>query len=82
MQVKSVKEFQAVMEKAQVVGVTCLGITHPLFARHKFDVCIVDEAGQITLPVSILFLVTGYCFHAYQTYICSENRWWFSHIRV
>ncbi|CAM6090769.1 unnamed protein product [Calypogeia fissa] len=53
MEVKSVKEFESIMEKAQVVGVTCLGINHPLFAKHKFDVCIVDEAGQITLPVCL-----------------------------
>jgi DNA replication ATP-dependent helicase Dna2 len=37
---------------ARVVGVTCLGVTHPLFSKRTFDVCIVDEASQITLPVS------------------------------
>jgi len=35
----------------QVVGVTCLGMYHPLLAHKKFDTCIMDEAGQITLPV-------------------------------
>lgn len=39
------------MEQVQVVGVTCLGIYHPLLAHKKFDTCIMDEAGQITLPV-------------------------------
>lgn len=40
------------MTAARVVGVTCLGVTHPLFSKRTFDVCIVDEASQITLPVS------------------------------
>lgn len=36
-----------------MVGVTCLGITHPLLVKKRFDVCIVDEAGQITFPVCL-----------------------------
>jgi DNA replication ATP-dependent helicase Dna2 len=51
---------------AQVVGVTCLGIRHALFAKRSFDVCIVDEASQIPEPVALgplrtarLFLLVG-----------------------
>ncbi len=47
----NVREMEAMVDKARVVGVTCLGITHAMFGKRKFDVCIVDEAGQITLPV-------------------------------
>lgn len=47
----TVEEFASAVDCAQVVGVTCLGISHALFSKRKFDVCIVDEAGQITLPV-------------------------------
>ena len=36
-----------------VVATTCLGISHPLFSHCSFDYCIVDEASQITLPVSL-----------------------------
>ena len=36
-----------------VVATTCLGITHGLFLKRRFDYCIVDEASQITLPVCI-----------------------------
>ncbi|KAL2634060.1 hypothetical protein R1flu_005539 [Riccia fluitans] len=49
----SVEEFASAVEHAQVVGVTCLGITNALFSKRKFDVCIVDEAGQITLPICL-----------------------------
>ncbi|KAL6651284.1 hypothetical protein ACP70R_010209 [Stipagrostis hirtigluma subsp. patula] len=51
--VQSVDAIKARMEQVQVVGVTCLGIYHPLLAHKKFDTCIMDEAGQITLPVSL-----------------------------
>ncbi len=36
-----------------VVATTCLSISHPLFSRRSFDYCILDEATQITLPVSL-----------------------------
>jgi hypothetical protein len=51
-EMQSVDAIKARMEQVQVVGVTCLGIYHPLLAHKKFDTCIMDEAGQITLPVS------------------------------
>ena len=47
----SLYHLHARLEHAQVVGVTCLGIRHSLFARRTFDVCIVDEASQIPEPV-------------------------------
>lgn len=47
----SVDVIRQRMEHVRVVGVTCLGINHPLIANKKFDICIMDEAGQITLPV-------------------------------
>ncbi|CAN6486391.1 unnamed protein product [Victoria cruziana] len=51
--VRSVKDLKMKMDQARVVGVTCLGTTHPLLTNKKFDICIMDEAGQITLPVSL-----------------------------
>ena len=35
------------------VGCTALGIDSPLLSGKYFDMCIVDEAGQITLPACI-----------------------------
>ncbi|KAG2574315.1 DNA replication ATP-dependent helicase/nuclease JHS1-like isoform X2 [Panicum virgatum] len=61
-EVQSVDAIKARMDQVQVVGVTCLGIYHPLLAHKKFDTCIMDEAGQITLPVSLgpLMLATKF----------------------
>eukprot|EP00898_Chlorokybus_atmophyticus_P007297 jgi/Chlat1/7569/Chrsp63S07084 len=50
---ESVAALEAAVGRAHVVACTCLGITHPLFSKRKFDVCIVDEASQITLPVCL-----------------------------
>ena len=49
--VGSVGELDSVMREARVVGVTCLGVNHPLFRTRAFDVCVVDEASQMTVPV-------------------------------
>ncbi|XP_065859442.1 DNA replication ATP-dependent helicase/nuclease JHS1 [Euphorbia lathyris] len=53
MDVQSVEEIKYRLEEAKVVGVTCSGVTSPLLSKKRFDVCIVDEAGQITLPISL-----------------------------
>lgn len=50
---QSLEDVRRRMEHVRVVGVTCLGINHPLLAKRKFDVCIMDEAGQTTLPVCV-----------------------------
>ncbi|XP_039122512.1 DNA replication ATP-dependent helicase/nuclease JHS1 isoform X1 [Dioscorea cayenensis subsp. rotundata] len=49
----TVEDIRERMEQVRIVGVTCLGINHPLLANKTFDICIMDEAGQITLPVSL-----------------------------
>ncbi|KAK2650910.1 hypothetical protein Ddye_018399 [Dipteronia dyeriana] len=53
MKLNSVEEIKERIDQAKVVAVTCLGITNPLLANKIFDVCIMDEAGQTTLPVSL-----------------------------
>ncbi|XP_046385017.1 DNA replication ATP-dependent helicase/nuclease DNA2 isoform X2 [Ischnura elegans] len=43
----------AFLSKA-VVGATCLGLaSHPILARRTFDVCVMDEAGQVLLPIAL-----------------------------
>lgn len=49
-----VSHLRRVLEGAQIVGATCLATaSHPVFERRVFDVCIVDEAAQITEPVCL-----------------------------
>lgn len=47
-------EFQLMIMDPKVVGVTCLGINDAIFnTRTHFDYCIIDEASQVSLPVSL-----------------------------
>ncbi|KAH7281949.1 hypothetical protein KP509_35G004800 [Ceratopteris richardii] len=50
---RTVQDLEARMNTVNVIAVTCLGVSHPLLINRKFDICIVDEAGQITLPVCL-----------------------------
>ena len=43
-------DMRNLMTQIPVVGVSALGVTDTLLRLCDFDVCIVDEAGQITLP--------------------------------
>lgn len=43
-------DMSEIMARIPVVGVSALGVTDTLLRQCDFDVCIVDEAGQITLP--------------------------------
>ncbi|KAL1192958.1 DNA replication ATP-dependent helicase/nuclease JHS1 [Cardamine amara subsp. amara] len=49
----SVEDIKTKLNQVKVVASTCLGINSPLLVNRRFDVCIIDEAGQIALPVSI-----------------------------
>lgn len=54
MDIRGVKDIKLRLDQVNVVAVTCLGITSPLLAHKSFDICIMDEAGQTTLPVCFL----------------------------
>ncbi|XP_076271815.1 DNA replication helicase/nuclease 2 isoform X1 [Rhynchophorus ferrugineus] len=41
------EELETVYNNKSVVAVTCLGSSHFLLSRRKFDVCIVDESTQV-----------------------------------
>ncbi|GAB7363920.1 hypothetical protein MBLNU230_g4483t1 [Neophaeotheca triangularis] len=47
----SIEEIEEVYMGSKIVATTCMGTKHALFSRRAFDVCIVDEASQITLPI-------------------------------
>ncbi|XP_068614155.1 DNA replication ATP-dependent helicase/nuclease DNA2-like [Brachionichthys hirsutus] len=51
--VHSLSELEHLYNKELVVATTCMGMRHPIFTRRRFDFCIVDEASQISQPVSI-----------------------------
>lgn len=52
--VKSIAEYQNQLLTPDVVGVTCLSINDPIFnLRSKFDYCIIDEASQVSFPISL-----------------------------
>ncbi|KAA3464206.1 DNA2-like helicase [Gossypium australe] len=59
MNINSVEEIKLKFDQVKVVAVTCLGITSPLLSGKKFDVCIIDEAGQTTLPLMKDHVVSG-----------------------
>lgn len=44
------------------VGCTTLGMTHALLRNQTFDMCLMDEAGQITLPASLAPLLQARAF--------------------
>ena len=57
--VRTVAELEGILHRKQVVATTCLGITHDLFTKRRFDYCIVDEVqcsqpSQRTTPSSTL----------------------------
>nr|CAN84171.1 hypothetical protein VITISV_028526 [Vitis vinifera] len=54
MDIHSVEDIKLRLDQVSVVAVTCLGITNPLLANKRFDICIMDEAGQTTLPLILL----------------------------
>ncbi|KAK3019282.1 hypothetical protein RJ639_002855, partial [Escallonia herrerae] len=53
MDIHSIQDIKLRLDQIKVIAVTCLGITSPLLVNKRFDVCIMDEAGQTTLPVSL-----------------------------
>jgi DNA replication ATP-dependent helicase Dna2 len=50
---RTLAEMEALFAAQAVVATTCLGSGHAIFARRRFDVCVVDEASQITLPACV-----------------------------
>lgn len=52
--VESFSDFQKVYSKPYVIAATCLSVQDPAFSiRSQFDYCIVDEASQVSMPISL-----------------------------
>jgi DNA replication ATP-dependent helicase Dna2 len=51
--VNSIQDYSDLLMNIPLVATTCLGIRHPIFKKRKFDYCIVDEAGQVTEPITL-----------------------------
>ncbi|CCE78338.1 Piso0_000959 [Millerozyma farinosa CBS 7064] len=52
--IKTYQDFCEVYHKPQVVATTCLGINDITFnLRTHFDYCIIDEASQVSMPISL-----------------------------
>lgn len=56
---KTVEELDKIYSHHQIVAVTCLGSSHELLSRRKFDYCLVDEATQIYQPTVIRPLLSA-----------------------
>ena len=50
---KTIQEVEEAYMGCRIVATTCMGANHALFTRRAFDICIVDEASQITLPIAL-----------------------------
>lgn len=60
---RSTAELQQLAASTPIVGCPCLSVHHPLLAaRPAFDVAIVDEAGQISLPAVLGALLKARSF--------------------
>jgi C4-dicarboxylate-specific signal transduction histidine kinase len=57
-----VPRHPSLLFQVRVVGVPCLSCNNPLLAGRHFDVAVVDEAGQITLPAVLAPLMISSSF--------------------
>jgi len=65
---KSIEEIEDAYMGCRIVATTCMGTNHAVFNRRAFDVCIVDEASQITLPTSL-----GPLLHAHRFVLVGDH---------
>lgn len=56
---KTVEQLETFYNSYRIVATTCLGATHPLLSRRRFDFCLVDEATQIYQPTVIRPLLSA-----------------------
>eukprot|EP01083_Nonionella_stella_P277847 944715_1 len=49
----TVGQLGALLSSKQIIATTCLSITNSVFDKLRFDMCVVDEASQITQPTCL-----------------------------
>ncbi|KAL4448106.1 hypothetical protein ABPG75_005325 [Micractinium tetrahymenae] len=59
---KTTRELAALAERVPVFGATCFGMGHAMLKDKMFDVCIIDEAGQMVLPAALAPLLKARSF--------------------
>jgi len=69
---RSTAALAAVMDRVKVVGVPCLSTSSPLLAGRRYDVAVIDEAGQITLPAVLgpLMISSSFVLVRVLTFVC------------
>lgn len=70
---RSVAGLSALAAGAPVVGVTCLSAGDALLRHRRFGVCILDEAGQLTLPASLGAGPVGGVCYLKSTCVCLKD---------
>ena len=65
---KTIDEIETAYMGCRIVAATCMGTNHVVFNRRAFDVCIFDEASQITLPTSL-----GPLLHAHKFVLVGDH---------
>ncbi|XP_022112069.1 DNA replication ATP-dependent helicase/nuclease DNA2-like isoform X2 [Acanthaster planci] len=66
---RSVQQLASLFETKLIVATTCLGAKHALLTHRMFDVCIVDEASQISQLVCL-----GPLFHARRFVLVGDHK--------
>lgn len=59
---RTIEELDKVYNKYKVVATTCFGVSNAIIWRKPFDVCIVDEATQISQPCVLRALLAAKTF--------------------
>ncbi|KAK6443340.1 DNA replication endonuclease-helicase Dna2 [Oleoguttula sp. CCFEE 5521] len=64
----SIQEVEELYMGVSIVATTCMSTSHSLFTRRVFDICIVDEASQISLPTCL-----GPLLHAHRFVLVGDH---------
>nr|OQO23072.1 hypothetical protein B0A51_09576 [Rachicladosporium sp. CCFEE 5018] len=64
----SIQEVEELYMGVSIVATTCMSTSHALFTRRVFDICIVDEASQISLPTCL-----GPLLHAHRFVLVGDH---------
>ena len=52
-EIRTVLQLDNYYKSVEVIATTCLSMNHSIFVDNHFDICIIDEASQISIPAII-----------------------------